>query len=289
MTISTRPGKSWLLGLVGARISASLSPALHEREAAAAGLHLSYRLIDVEPLGMGTAQLPELLEWATRLGFDGLNVTHPFKQAVVPLLDEVSEEAADLGAVNTVVLRDGKTLGHNTDWSGFSRAFRKEQPDAVEDRVALVGAGGAGAAVGYGLLAQGAELVTLYDVDHEQARVCALRLAKRFGEDRVRAVADIDEAFAGAHGMVNATPLGMLGYPGLPIPGRLVRPELWVADVVYFPLETELVRLATERGCRVVRGGGMAVGQAIGAFELFTGRVGDAARMAAHFRELTTP
>lgn len=284
---TTAPGKSWLLGLVGARISASLSPALHEREAADAGLRLSYRLIDVEPLGLGVAQLPELLAWAKRMGFDGLNVTHPFKQAVVPLLDEVSEEAADLGAVNTIVLRDGRAMGHNTDWSGFARAFRQEQPNAVEDRVALVGAGGAGAAVGYGLLAQGAELVSIFDLDRERARACAVRLAKRFGDDRVRDVADLDEALAGANGLVNATPLGMLGYPGLPVPGRLVGSELWVADVVYFPLETELVRLATERGCRVVRGGGMAVGQAIGAFELFTGRVADAARMARHFRELT--
>jgi shikimate dehydrogenase len=231
--------------------------------------------------------LPDVLAWAHRLGFDGLNITHPFKQAVIPLLDELSEDAADLGAVNTVVFRDGRALGRNTDWSGYGRAFRQVLPDAVQDRVVLVGAGGAGAAVGYGLLEQGAEHVAVIDSDRDRADACVVRLAKRFGDDRVSVAGDLEPALADAEGVVNATPVGMHGHPGTSVPARLVEDRLWVSDVVYFPLETELVALARARGCRVVPGGGMAVQQAVGAFEYFTGRVADAARMTRHFEELT--
>ena len=278
---------SYLLGLVGQGIGASLTPALQEREGRESGLLLSYRTIDSDRAGFGVDDLPDVLAWAQRLGFDGLNVTHPFKQAVVPLLDELSDDAADLGAVNTVVFRDGQALGRNTDWSGYGRAFRAELPDAVQDRVVVVGAGGAGVAVGYGLLDQGAAHVAVLDADRSRADACAVRLAKRFGDDRVTAVSDLAAALDRAQGLVNATPIGMLGHPGMSVPAPLVHDGLWVSDVVYFPLETELIRLARSRGCRVVPGGGMAVHQAVGAFEYFTGRVPDAERMSRHFLELT--
>ena len=278
---------SWVLGLVGAGIGRSLTPAMQEREGRESGLALSYRLLDAPARGFGVADLPELLVWAQRLGYDGLNVTHPFKQHVLPLLDAVSEDAHDLGAVNTVVFRDGRSSGHNTDWSGWGRAFRRQMPEAVSDRVVLVGAGGAGAAVGYALLHQGAEHVSVVDVDEARAQACVTRLVKRFGDDRVAVARDLPLVLREAQGLVNATPIGMAGHEGLPVPGHLVRPDLWVSDVVYFPLETELIRLARERGCRVVPGGGMAVFQAVDAFELFTGRPADAERMLRHFEELT--
>lgn len=285
--LTTTPEPSFVLGLVGAGIGGSLTPAMQEREGRESGCSLAYRLIDAERLGFDADDLPEVLEWARRLGFDGLNITHPFKQRVIPLLDELSEDAEDLGAVNTVVFRDGRALGRNTDWSGWGRAFRRRLPDAVSDRAVLVGAGGAGSAVAYALLEQGAAHVSIVDVDTEKAQHCATRLAKRFGDDRITATADLEGALADAQGLVNATPTGMTGHPGLPVPADLVRDDLWVSDVVYFPLETELVRVARERGCRVVPGGGMAVFQAVGAFEYFTGRTPDADRMLRHFEELT--
>lgn len=278
---------SYALGLVGAGIGRSLTPALQEREGREQGLSLTYRLVDADVHGLGAADLPAVLEQAERFGLDGLNVTHPFKQAVVPLLDELTEDAADLGAVNTVVLRDGRRLGCNTDWSGYGRAFRAVLPDATRDRVVLVGAGGAGVAVGYGLLAQGAEHVTVLDSDPERADACAVRLGKRYGDDRVGVGHDLERALAEAQGVVNATPVGMTGHAGTSVPVRLLEERLWVSDVVYFPLETELVAAARARGCRVVPGGGMAVHQAVGAFELFTDRSADAARMGRHFEELT--
>jgi shikimate dehydrogenase len=283
----TAADRTFVLGLVGAGIRASLTPAMQEHEGRANGLGLAYRRIDSERLGLGVEDLPALLDWAQRFGFDGLNVTHPFKQAVVPLLDELSEDAADLGAVNTVVFTDGRRLGHNTDWSGYGSAFRAALPEAVEDRVVLVGAGGAGVAVGYGLLQQGAEHVAVLDADPERAQACVVRLAKRYGDERVSVTRDLASALDEAGGLVNATPIGMVGHPGTSVPADLLRPDLWVSDVVYFPLETELVTLARERGCRVLPGGGMAVHQAVGAFQLFTGCSPDVARMTAYFGELT--
>jgi shikimate dehydrogenase len=280
---------SYALGLVGEGISASLTPAMQEREGREHGLALTYRIIDAGRLGLGADDLPDLLDWAQRLGFDGLNITHPFKQAVLPLLDDLSDDAADLGAVNTVVFRDGRRLGRNTDWSGYGAAFRAALPDAIRDRAVVVGAGGAGVAVGYGLLDQGAEHVAVLDSDPDRAEACAIRLAKRYGDDRVSPVTDLSRALGEAGGVVNATPVGMHGHPGSAVPESLLRPDLWVSDVVYFPLDTELVRTARARGCRVVPGGGMAVHQAVGAFEYFTGRPADADRMTRHFRELVAP
>ena len=210
---------SFVLGLVGAGIHASLTPALHEREGREQGLALAYGLVDAEVEGFGVGDLPDLLAWATRLGYDGLNITHPFKQAIVPLLDDVSEDAADLGAVNTVVIRDGRLTGHNTDWSGWGRAFRQALPERGRDRVLVLGAGGAGAAVGYALLEQGAEHVAVHDPDEERAHDCVTRLAKRYGDDRVDRALDVASALREADGLVNATPVGMLGHDGRTAPG----------------------------------------------------------------------
>jgi shikimate dehydrogenase len=275
------------LGLVGQGISASLTPAMQEREGRWNGLDLHYGLLDADQLGIGAADLPALLLWARRLGYAGVNVTHPFKQAVIAHLDEVTQDAADLGAVNTVVFRDGRAVGANTDWSGYARAFRAALPEAVTDRAVLVGAGGAGSAVGYALLHQGAEHVTVVDADRGRAAACVERLAARFGHARVTATDDLPDALSRAAGVVNATPVGMHGHPGTSVPAELLRDDLWVSDVVYFPLETELVAAARARGCRVLPGGGMAVGQAVGAFELFTGLAADAGRVERHFAVLT--
>jgi shikimate dehydrogenase len=279
--------RSYVLGLVGVDIGASLTPAMQVREGRESALSLSYKRIEVERPGLDADGLAEVLAWARRLGFDGLNITHPFKQAVVPLLDELSQDALDLGAVNTVVFRDGRMLGHNTDWSGYGRAFRHALPEAVRDRVVLLGAGGAGVAAGYSLLKQGAEHVGVLDTDAERAQASVVRLAKRFGDARVAVIDDLDGALEDAHGLVNATPVGMRGHPGLPVPAGVVRPDLWVSDIVYIPLETRLIALARDRGCRVLPGGGMAVHQAAGAFEHFTGQTPDVERMARHFEELS--
>jgi len=276
-----------LVGLVGAGIQASRSPALHEREGAAQGLRYLYRLIDVERLHLPESALPRLLESAEWMGFTGLNVTHPFKQAVLPLLTELSPEARALGAVNTVILHDGARIGHNTDAPGFARSFARGLPDVRRDRVVQLGAGGAGAAVGHALLASGVGHVAVFDAAPDKAETLARALRARFGDERAVAGADLPAAMADADGLVHATPTGMAAHPGLPLDANLLRSALWVAEIVYFPLETELLRVARALGCRTLDGSGMAVFQAAEAFEIFTGRPADAERMLRHFAEMS--
>lgn len=276
-----------LVGLIGRGIGASRSPELHEREGAEQGLRLTYRLIDLDRLELGREDLPRLLAAAQWMGFAGLNITFPCKQAVIPHLDELSPDAAALGAVNTVVLRDGRRVGHNTDCSGFAEGFRRGLPGAPRARVVLLGAGGAGAAVAQALLAEGTGLLSIMDTERGRAEALAAELCLRFGACRAAACGELGAALAAAEGLVNCTPVGMTKLPGLPLPEALVGPHLWVADIVYFPLETELLRLARARGCRTLDGGGMAVFQAAGAFRLFTGREPDAARMLRHFAAMS--
>lgn len=272
-----------LAGLIGSGIQASLTPAMHEREGAEQGLRYLYKRIDIERLGLTAADLPDLLAAAERMGFDGLNVTYPCKQAIIPLLDELSDDARALGAVNTVVLRDGRRIGHNTDWWGFAEGFRHGLPDARLGEVVQLGAGGAGAAVAHAALTLGVERLTLFDTDPARAADLAVELSARFGAGRAVAGESLEPAMGRADGLVHATPTGMAKFPGLPLSADLLHPALWVAEIVYFPLETALLRAARALGCRTLDGGGMAVFQAVEAFRLFTGIEPDAARMQRHF------
>jgi quinate/shikimate dehydrogenase (NAD+) len=268
------------VGLIGAGIGASLSPALHEREAAELGLSYAYRLIDVDDPRWSSRGVGELVERARSAGYSGLNVTHPCKQAVVPELDELSEDARAVHAVNTVVFDGARAVGHNTDTSGFAESFVRGLDDVALDHVVLLGAGGAGTAVGYAILRLGARRLTVVDVDADRAVACARRL----GSERV-AAGTLDD-IVDADGLIHATPTGMEAHPGLPLDEGLLRPDLWVAEVVYRPLETRLLRAARELGCRTLDGGAMAVLQAAGSLELFTGETPDRERMLRHFGEL---
>lgn len=267
---------SILIGLLGAGISGSRTPRMHMAEARAQGLPLDYRLIDSD-----TSDLPvdpgQVLARIEATAFDGINVTFPFKQAVIPHLDDLSEGARAVGAVNTVVFRDGARIGHNTDHAGFRDSLRRGLPDSARGAVLLLGAGGAGGAVAQALLDEGAGTVLVQDIDPARAAALAARLG------RAEVVSDLAGAASRADGIVNATPVGMAKLPGLPIPEALVEPRHWVADIVYFPLETELLALARGRGCAVLPGSGMALFQAVRAFELFTGHHADPERMWAAF------
>jgi shikimate dehydrogenase len=280
--------RGFLVGLVGTGIGPSLTPPMHEREADALGVRYLYRRLDLDELRLPATAIGDLVAAARAVGYDGLNVTHPCKQLVIGHLDELSPDAEALGAVNTVVFTEGRAVGHNTDWSGFARSFDRQLSDVRLDRVVLLGAGGAGAAVGHALLTLGADRLTVLDVDGGRAAELAGSLASRFGRNRVdgRAVDRLAAELADADGLVHATPTGMAAHPGVPLDAGLLRPDLWVADIVYRPLETELVRTARASGCRVMDGGGMAVFQAVDAFRLFTGLEPDPERMLAHFTEL---
>lgn len=274
-----------LVGLIGSGIQRSLTPAMQEEEARHQGLRLHYQLIDLDRTPGAVQQLPALLAAARIMGFAGLNITYPCKQAVLPLLDELSPGAEAMGAVNTVVLRDGRLIGHNTDGSGWAWGFRRALPDADLGCVVLLGAGGAGSAIAHSVLGLGATQLRIVDTDLARAEALALALNGRHGPRSV-AVPDMARAVAGATGLIHATPTGMDKLPGLPIAAALLRPPMWVSEIVYFPIETELLKAARAANCATVDGGTMAVGQAVGAFELFTGLQADAARMEQHFRGL---
>jgi shikimate dehydrogenase len=274
---------SILAGLIGAGIQGSRTPAMHEREGDAQGIRYLYRLIDLDQLKLGIDALPELLTAAERMGYTGLNITFPAKQAILPLLDELSEEARGIGAVNTVVFKGGKRVGHNTDALGFGEGLRRGLPNVERRHVVQMGAGGAGAAVAHALLAQGIKQLSVFEVDPARAQGLVDSLNANFGEGRAQVGLDLPAAMAQADGLVNTTPVGMAKLPGTPLPVELLRPELWVAEIIYFPLETELLKHARARGCKTLDGGTMAVFQAVKAFELFTGVEADAERMQAHF------
>jgi shikimate dehydrogenase len=182
-------------------------------------------------------------------------------------------------------LQDGGWVGHNTDGAGWSWGFRRALPDASLDQVVLLGAGGAGSAIGHAVMRLGARSLRIVDQEAGRAQKLAASLNAIYGA-RASAVADIGSAMEDASGLIHATPTGMDKIPGMAVPARLLRSSMWVSEVIYFPLETELLRTARASGCATVDGGTMAVGQAVGAFELFTGLVADAQRMEAHFRSL---
>lgn len=260
-----------LVGLIGSGIQRSLTPSMHEEEARHHGLRLHYQLIDLDRTGSGVEHLPALIAAVRRMRFDGLNITYPCKQAVIPLLDELSDEARAIGSVNTAVFRDGKAIGHNTDGSGWAWGFRRALRHS---------------AIAHAVLRLGAKRLVVVDSDAQRAAALADALNTLYGADRVNADTDIASALRDASGLIHATPTGMDKLAGLPLPQNLLRADLWVSEIVYFPLDTALLKAARRAGCTTSDGGNMAVGQAVGAFKLFTGLDPGAARMHAHFRSL---
>ncbi len=285
MAQDSAPRQSILTGLIGQGVKPSLTPEMHEREAERQGIRYVYKTIDLPDDRVDESHLRRLLEAAVELGFDGLNVTHPLKQSMMSLVDEVTSDVAAIGALNTVLISDGATVGHNTDVSGFGRAFTEGLPGAALDELVLLGAGGAGTAVAHALVRLGARRVQVFDPD--AARADALvRSVEASGPDAdVRRVLGnhLPSALASASGLVNATPVGMAAHPGSPLSPGLLRADLWVADIVYRPLVTDLLSAARALGCRTLSGAGMAVHQAADAFELISGRPADRAAMVRDF------
>jgi shikimate dehydrogenase len=283
----TSSGRPLLVGLIGRGIQLSRTPAMHEREAARFGLGYAYMLVDFDQLGLKDDALPGILSAGAALGFQGFNVTHPFKQQVIPLLDQIAPEAAAIGAVNTVVYDLGRaraaTTGHNTDCWGFAESFREGLSGVPLRQVVQFGAGGAGAAVAYALMQLDVESLAIIDSDAARATALATQMQAEWGRERVQAATEVADALSWTDGIVNTTPVGMAKYPGMPFPAGALRRQHWVAEIIYFPEETELLRIARGLGCRTLAGTGMAIGQAVRAFELFTGRKSDMAAMAGHF------
>ena len=276
--------RAMLSGLIGANIQQSLAPALFEDACTAAGLRGHYHLMDLDRLP--GRSLADLLGAARTAGFKGVNVTYPCKEAVLPLLDAVSAEARQIGAVNTVsIAADGRTQGDNTDRIGFRRACEEDLgPASVRDGVVvLVGAGGAGRAVAFALFDLGVRKLKVHDTDPARATALVAALGATFGGGRAEVAHDVAAALTDAAGVVNATPLGMHGIPGNPVPMTAVTARHFVADVIYSPLETELIAAARAKGARAMGGAGMCIHQAVETFALIAGAHADVGRMRRTF------
>jgi len=272
--------KKLLTGLIGAPIAHSASPAMHERAAEALGLRGHYQLIEVA--GADAAGLGMMLEGVRRLGFAGVNVTFPYKEAVVPLLDELAPGAAAMGAVNTVVVKDGRLVGHNTDTTGFARAVTPLLAPSG-NAVAVIGTGGVGKAIAFALASQKVADIRIFDSEPARAEKLAALLAKH-GSAKV--AKSVEDALEGATGLVNGTPVGMLPNRGMPVPAALLHETLWVADAVYSPLITPLLAAAQAKGARIMTGRELAIYQAADAFELFTGLAPSTEVMGEAFDEV---
>ena len=275
-------GRSVLVGLIGRGTALSRTPRMHEVEGARQGLRYVYRRVDPAEMA-ASPSFEEMLRAAEICGYAGVNVTHPYKQEAVGFLDDMSEEARAVGAVNTIVLSDGMRIGHNTDLSGFAESFRRSMGQERMERVLLIGAGGAGSAVAHALLGCGVGTLRIADTNRAGAEKLAAALQDRFGRDRATVAPSADAVAGEVDGIVNATPIGMADHPGTPMPIALLEARHWVVDIIYFPMETEFARAAAATGCRVATGAGMALFQAVKAFELFTGLPADPEAMRATF------
>ncbi len=273
-----------LLGLIGLNIQGSMSPALFADAFAAADIDGYYHLIDVDRLP--GRKLQELLQSIKALGFAGANVTYPFKQEIIGLLDAVDPEAAQVGAVNTIAIApDGCTTGYNFDRRGWRNSFAATlgSDSAKGATVVQIGAGGAGRAVAYALMDLGAAVLIIHDIDAARADALRSEIATAYGASRCRLAGDLAHDIAEADGVVNATQVGMRGFPGNPVPAAALKPQHWAADVIYTPMQTAFLRAAAAKGARTLNGAGMCIYQAAEAFRLFTGLTPDVARLHRAF------
>jgi quinate/shikimate dehydrogenase (NAD+) len=273
-----------LVGLIGANIQGSMSPALFADAFAAAGVDGYYHLLDADRLA--DRRLPQLLGAVRTAGFAGVNVTYPFKQDIIALLDAVDSEAAQVGAVNTVsIAPDGRTTGYNFDRRGWRNSFLEVlgPESATGKTVVQVGAGGAGRAVAFALMDLGVAELILHDLDRARADALKDQLASQYGASRCRLAGSLEQDSAGADGMVNATQVGMRGFPGCPVPVAAIKARHWAADVIYTPMQTAFLSAAIAKGARVLNGGGMCVHQAVAAFQCLTGVTPDVARLHRTF------
>ena len=282
------PSRRYLVGLIGEGITASLTPAMHEAEARELGLDYEYRIFDLLELGRPAEDVGAILDEARSAGFAAMNITHPCKQLVLDLVDELDTDAAHLQAVNLVVFDGDRLVGYNTDWMGYRDGLVAGLPGASFERVVQIGCGGAGAATAYALLSQGARRLDLTDADPSRAEELAARMRAHFPTQVIATLppGELAHVLPQATGVVHATPLGMLHHPGVAFDVDLLSEGTWVSDVVYRPIETELIRQAAERGHPVLDGGRMAVGQACASLQIITGLGPDRDRMQQHFRVL---
>ena len=264
------------LGLIGDNIARSQSPRLHEIAGRLSGIPVSYERLVPRDLG---ENFETVFEKARNAGFRGLNITYPYKERVVPLLRVPDPQVAALGAVNTVVFSERGPEGYNTDWSGFTAAYARVRGEAPPGVVCMVGAGGVGKAVAFGLATLGLRRLTLVERDLPKAEALARALRQAAPGIEVRVTGNVVEGAAGAAGLVNCTPVGMVGHDGTPVPRAQMAGAEWAFDAVYTPVETEFLADAATEGLQVLSGWELYFYQGLHAYKIFHGRPTDEARL----------
>lgn len=257
------------LGLIGDNIKRSKSPLLHTLAGELCGLDVRYDTLIPAELD---ASFEAIFEHCRSSGYRGINVTYPYKEMVVPLLQIDDPRVAAIGACNTVLFEDDRARGFNTDYSGFAAAFRAAFPGSRPGIIAMAGAGGVGKAIGFALADLGAIALRLFDHDLVKAETLKNTLANVAPDTAVSLAETIEEAVAGADGLINCTPLGMVGHPGTAFPKSLIGSQLWAFDAVYTPVDTEFLRAAHSRGLETVSGYELFFHQGVEAFQIFTSR-----------------
>lgn len=264
------------LALIGDHIGPSEAPRLHRLAGRLSGLDVTYELKVPAALGR---DFEAVIADCAATGYRGVNVTHPYKERAAMLAAAAEPTVRGLGAVNTVVFEPSGAQAFNTDHSGFVAAYRHARGDAPPGTVCLIGAGGAGRAIAFALAALGADELRLVERDLAKAeRLCeALR---RAGADLpIRNGTDAAAAAAGAAGLVNASPVGMVGHAGTPLPAAAMAGAVWAFDAVYTPRATRFLADAGAAGLELIPGWELFFHQGIEAWALFSGRPVDASAL----------
>ena len=264
------------LGLIGDNITRSKSPKLHRTAGQLAGIDVTYDRLIPKDLSL---TFEETFEQARSSGFRGINVTYPYKEVAAKMVHIPDPKVAAIGAVNTVVFEKDGPRGFNTDYSGFKRAYRNVMGNTKPGTVCLIGTGGVGKAVAFGLLDLGAEVIRCVDLDAAKAEGLAAALRAVAGPTQLETAHDATVAAKGAQGIVNCTPLGMVGIGGTPLPREAMDGATWAFDAVYTPVDTEFLTDATAAGLRIISGYELFFGQGIDAWDIFTGAALDHAAL----------
>lgn len=257
------------LGLIGDNIAASSSPALHRIAGRLSGQNVTYDLLRPADLGRS---FEDVLLWAETAGYRGVNVTYPYKERVVARLDVPDPAVRAIGACNTVLFGDRKPEGWNTDYSGFIAAYRNSFGPRPPGCVAMAGAGGVGRAIAFALCHLGATELRLFDVDAVKAADMAAALAAVPAATKVIVAATIEDASRGADGLINSTPIGMVGIGGCAFPDGTIHGRRWAFDAVYTPVYTPFVVACRAAGLTVMSGYELFFYQGVDAFRHFTGK-----------------
>ena len=261
------------LGLIGDNIKPSRSPDLHRLAGRLCRLNVTYHLLIPPEMGK---DFDTVLDDCAAHGYRGVNITYPYKEQVVARVEVADPLVRRVGSVNTVVFVSGTMRGYNTDYTGFISAFRQHFGAREPGAVTMIGAGGVGKAVAFGLLVLGATEIRI--VDHDIAKADALALSLNQASDgalQASAHAQPEAALAGADGVVNCTPVGMAGYPGTPVARHLLPGCTWAFDAVYTPAQTQFISDSEANGLRVLSGYELFIHQGVQAFQIFTGRAPD--------------